>query len=86
MSGKPQLASDPQAVKLLRRLDGVVGRLATAEDRVDTLADERNDLFCQLLDMGVTQREVASRSNLSEPAVAKAVRKARAKAEDPAKV
>jgi DNA-directed RNA polymerase specialized sigma24 family protein len=82
VSGSPQRTDDPAAKGLLRRLDAVCARLTKAEGQVATASTERNDLFRQLLDEhGVTQREIADRAQISEPAVAKAARKARAAAE-----
>lgn len=80
MSGNPQRTDDPRAVKLLRDLDTTCKALARHEDQVTVHAAKRNDLFVQLLELGVTQREVAARAKISEPAVAKAVKKARAAA------
>ena len=78
MSGNPQRTDDPAAQTLLRQLDATCKALATHEGKVAEHAAKRNDLFVRLLDLGVTQREVAGRAKISEPAVAKAVKKARA--------
>lgn len=77
MSGSPQLTADPEAQALLAELDQACEALVSGEAAVDEASATRNRLFMRLRDMGVTQREIADRAKISEPAVAKAIRKAR---------
>lgn len=77
MSGSPQMTTDPAALVLLTELDDVCMELRAAEGEVESASTRRNRLFMQLRDMDVTQREIADRAGISEPAVAKAIKKAR---------
>lgn len=77
MSGSPQLTTDPEAQRLLAELDQACDELVKGETVVDEASARRNHLFMVLRDMGVTQREIADRAKISEPAVAKAIKKAR---------
>lgn len=78
MSGKPQLTDNPEAQQLLLELDEVCEKLTRDEAAVDAISAHRNRLFVQLRRLGVTQRQIAARAKISEPAVAKALRKAEA--------
>ncbi len=80
MSGSPQLTADPEAQRLLAELDTACTALVAGEAEVEQASRERNRLFMVLRDMGVTQREIADRAKISEPAVAKAIKKAREEA------
>lgn len=80
MSGSPQLTTDPEAQRLLAALDDACMELVAGEAEVEQASRERNRLFMVLRDMGVTQREIADRAKISEPAVAKAIKKAREEA------
>lgn len=75
MSGSPQRTDDPAALKLLVQLDRVCAQLVAAESKVDRVGDERNALFVQLRDAGVTQSEIAAHAKISENAVGKAIKK-----------
>ena len=77
MSGSPQMTTDPEAQQLLAELDQACAALVEAETNVDEASRRRNHLFMRLRDMDVTQREIADRAKISEPAVAKAIKKAR---------
>ena len=76
MSGSPQRTSDPEAIKLLAKLDGVCRQLEADEAKVGRTGATRGALFVQLRDMGVTQSEIAEHAKISENAVGKAIRKA----------
>lgn len=78
MSGRQQLTDDPKALALLEQLDDVCAELGKAETTVEDTSRQRNRLFLQLRRLGVTQRQIADRAGISEPAVAKAIRKAEA--------
>ena len=80
MSGSPQLTTDPEAQRLLAELDDACMEIVAGEAEVEQASRERNRLFMVLRDMGVTQREIADRAKISEPAVAKAIKKAREEA------
>jgi DNA-binding Lrp family transcriptional regulator len=80
VSGSPQLTADPEAQRLLAELDTACTALVSGEAAVDEASRRRNHLFMVLRDMGVTQREIADRAKISEPAVAKAIKKAREEA------
>lgn len=78
MSGRPQVTEDPEAQRLLAELDTVCEQLSKAETALDATSAHRNRLFVELRQLGVTQREIAERAKISDPAVAKAIRKAEA--------
>lgn len=75
MSTARREATDPVAVSLLSDLDRLTERARAAAEEVSRLMSHRNDLFVQLKALGVTHREIAAHSDLTEMAVKKAIDK-----------
>lgn len=75
MSGSPQITTDPKALAKLGDLAKACRTLERAERARDDAGAARNALFAELRSMGVTQRQIAETAQVSEPAVAKGIRK-----------
>lgn len=68
-------ATEPEAVELLAKLDGLTAEAAEHAARGEQLMADRNALFVALKALGVTHREIAEHSDLTEMAVKKAIDK-----------
>lgn len=74
MSGRRH-ADTPEQLQALAKLGEVTAEYAALAERMDEVMARRNGLFVTLKSMGVTHREIAQHSGLTEMAVKKAIDK-----------